>query len=180
MANSNLLTSFYFSVKISGKSSAVDAAFQEASGLSKEMGTEDVVSGGENRFKYRLPNGTTYPNLVLKRGIVLAASPLIEWCQKTLDAGLATPVSVRNISLSLLNQDGQACMSWNFVRAYPLKWSMSDLKSQENGVLIETIEFAYQYFEIDDNRDKQQVAAASEADDSRDDQYDGVASLFNN
>jgi phage tail-like protein len=54
-------------------------------------------------------------------------------------------------------------MSWSFVKAYPLKWSVADLKSQESSVLIETIEFAYQYFEVTDGRDNQ---------------YAGVANLF--
>lgn len=163
MASSDLQTSFYFSVKISGNSSSADAAFQEVSGLSKEMGVEEIVSGGENRFKYRVPAMVTYPNLVLKRGISLVDSPLIEWCQSTLDSGLAKPIQTQNIMLNLLNADGQASMSWSFVKAYPVKWVISDLKSQESNVLIESIEFAYQYFEVND---------------SRDNQYAGVAALF--
>jgi phage tail-like protein len=165
MANPDLLTNFYFSVSISGPSSSYDAAFQEASGLSKELGIEEVVSGGENRFKYRLPSVASYPNLVLKRGVALEDSPLIEWCKDTLDMGMCKPIVPRHLMLNLLNQQGQASMSWSFVRAYPVKWMMSDLKSQDGGVLIETIELAYQYFTLDD---------------SRDNQYAGVSSLFGN
>lgn len=163
MASNTLLTGFYFSVRIAGNSSANDAAFQEANGLGKEMQTEDVISGGENRFKYRLPNGVSYQNLVLKRGIVVDDSPLVEWCQTTLDGGSGKPIQLKNISVFLLNQNGQTCMSWNFVNAYPLKWIISDLKSQENSLMIETIEFAYHYFDLDD---------------SRDNQYAGIADLF--
>jgi len=161
MASPELLTSFYFSVKLSGGGSGTDAAFQEVSGLSKEFGMEEVSSGGENRFKYRLPGHVSYPNLVLKRGIVLTDSPLIEWCQRTLDAGLADPVQTRDITLRLLDENGHVSMSWNFVKAYPIKWSMSDLKSQESSILIETIELAYHYFEVDDPRNDQYAAVAS-------------------
>jgi len=153
MDSNSLLTGFYFRIRIAGNSNARDAAFQEASGFAKEMQTEEVVSGGENRFKYRLPNGVSYQNLVLKRGIVLENSPLVEWCQTTLDGGSGKPIQMKNISVFLLNQSGQTCMSWNFVNAYPLKWMISDLKSQESSLLIETIEFAYQYFDLDDGRD---------------------------
>jgi phage tail-like protein len=163
MASPDLLTSFYFSVKISGESSGTDAAFQEVTGLGKETGVEEVVSGGENRFKYRLPIQTSYSNLVLKRGVALVDSPLIEWCQDTLDAGLGNPIVTKKIMLSLLDANGHTSMSWNFINAYPLKWSMSDLKSQESSMLIETIELAYHYFEVDDPRNNQ---------------YAGVASLF--
>ncbi|MEZ4873956.1 MAG: phage tail protein [Flavobacteriaceae bacterium] len=58
--------SFYFKLSFKG----VDAAFQEVSGISKELGVEEVVCGGENRFKYRLPTTTSGQNLVLKRAVV--------------------------------------------------------------------------------------------------------------
>lgn len=163
MAINDLLTGFYFSVSFTGNQCSADAAFQEASGMSKEMGVEEVVSGGENRFKYRLPNIVSYQNLVLKRGIALADSDLIGWVQLTLDNGLAKPVQPKNITLNLLNPKGQTGMSWNFIKAYPVKWSIADLKAQESNILIETIEFCYQYFEVSD---------------SRDNEYAGVSDLF--
>lgn len=157
----DLQTSFYFGVTISGESASSDTAFQEVSGLSKELGTEDIVCGGENRFKYRLPTITTYPNLVLKRGIVLSDSPLIQWCQLTLDSGLSTAISTKNIMVNLYDEDGQTNMQWSFEKAYPLKWSMTDLKSQESTLLVETLEFAYQYFEVEDSRDSQDMGIAN-------------------
>lgn len=152
MPDPDLQTSFYFNLSIAGSGPTVDAAFQEVSGLSKELGIEEVVCGGENSFKYRLPTTTTYPNLVLKRGIILSSSPLIQWCEDTLERGLMLPIQPKNITLQLLNPEGQACMTWSFVKAYPIKWAMSDLKSQESTLLIETIEFAYRYFSISDAR----------------------------
>ncbi|WP_248798704.1 phage tail protein [Pseudomonas sp. MWU13-2105] len=162
-ANIDLLTSFYFSVKIPGAGGSTDAAFQEVSGLSQETAIEEVTSGGENRFSYRLPGQTRYTNLILKRGIVPADSPLIEWCQETLGGGLAKPIQTKNITVNLFDAQGMTCLSWSFARAYPVKWSMSELKSQENSILIETIELAYQYFDTDDNRTNQ---------------YAGIAALF--
>ena len=50
----DLKTGFYFGLAIS-RSTGSDVGFQEVSGLSAEIGVEEVVSGGENRFKYRLP-----------------------------------------------------------------------------------------------------------------------------
>jgi phage tail-like protein len=149
----DLRTGFYFSLVISGSNNS-DVGFQEVSGLTVEIGVEEVVSGGENRFKYRLPGITTYSNLVLKRGIASEASPLIKWCQLTLDSGLAKPIGVKDISLNLFDEKGNICMSWHFVKAYPIKLSVSDLKSQESSLLIETIELAYQYFTVNDGRNK--------------------------
>jgi phage tail-like protein len=150
----NLQTSFYFSVSISGMSSS-DAAFQEVLGLSKEMGSEDVVCGGENRFKYRLPTITTFSNLVLKRGVTTGESPLIAWVKDTLDDGLANPIQTKDIRVRLLDEKGNVSMQWDFVAAYPVKWSASDLKSQDGEVFIETLEFSYRYFEVEDSRSPQ-------------------------
>jgi phage tail-like protein len=145
--------SFYFTLLIPSLiPSLVDMAFQEATGMSKEMAMEDVVSGGQNQFKYRLPNGVSYPNLVLKRGVVFAYSPLIEWCEKTLDPGFSTPIITRNIDLFLLSPIGVPTMLWHFEKAYPVKYSVSDLKSQDSALLIETIEFAYRYSVVTDPR----------------------------
>jgi phage tail-like protein len=146
---SQILTGFYFSLEFVGLER--DVAFQEVSGFSKELTTEDVVCGGENSFKYRLPTITTFQNLVLKRGVTLKDSPLLKWCSDTLDNGLALPIVTRNIIVNLLNEQGQSCKSWTFINAYPVKWAASELNSEKNAVFIETIELAYQAFEISTN-----------------------------
>jgi len=146
---SQILTGFYFSLSFVGLETNV--AFQEVSGLSKEINVEEVVCGGENNFKYRLPTATTYQNLVLKRGVTLDNSPLLDWCSDTLDNGLAKPIVTHNIMVNLLNEEGQSCKSWTFVNAYPLKWSGSELNSEKNAVFIETIELAYHYFKINNS-----------------------------
>lgn len=73
--------SFYFELSFNGD----DAAFQEASGISKELTTEEVSSGGENRFKYKLPNAVTHQNLVLKRAMATSGSALLKWCVSSID-----------------------------------------------------------------------------------------------
>lgn len=144
----DLLTGFYFNVKITGIGSKDDMAFQEVTGIEKELKTDEVVCGGENRFKYKLPAGITSPNLVLKRGASESISPLILWCKETLDTGSSLPILTKDIQVQLLNKEGECCLSWDFISAYPVKWSSSGLNSQEGNVFIETIEMAYQYFDI--------------------------------
>jgi phage tail-like protein len=135
---------FYFSLSFEGE----DAAFKEVSGISKELGVEEITSGGENRFKYRLPNVSSSQNLVLKRAIVPTGSKLISWCGSTLDDGLAAAIQTKDVSVDLLDNKGTVLMKWTFYNAYPVKYAVSDLKSQESEILIETIELAYNYFNI--------------------------------
>lgn len=141
---SNYPVGFYFSLSFEGE----DAAFQEVSGISKELAFEDIVCGGENRFKYRLPTIATGSNLVLKRAIVPSGSQLMDWVAGAVDGGLTTNVVTNDVSVSLLDADGSQLMMWTFRNAYPLKYSVSDLRSQENALVIESIELAYTYFEV--------------------------------
>ncbi len=146
--DSPYITGFYFSLSFEGLAGKGDAAFQEASGLSKEAKLEEITSGGENRFKFRVPTSTSFQNLVLKRGVAATDSPLLEWCAQVLDSGLGEPIKTRNVQLNLLDEKGSNCSTWTFENAYPVKWSATDLKSQDNAMLIESLEFAYHYFDI--------------------------------
>ena len=119
-----------------------DARFQEVSGLTSEITTEELKEGGENRFSYKLPNAAKFPNLVLKRGM-LTDSGLIDWFKNAI---LNFEFKSIDINVSLLNEEQKPLMTWKFAKAYPIKWSVTDFKSQENSLVVETIEIAYQYF----------------------------------
>lgn len=144
MDSTNYPVSFYFELSFVGG----DAAFQEVTGISKELSVEEITCGGENRFKYRLPTVATSQNLVLKRAVVPSGSQLLNWCANCIDLGLASSIQPHDVNLSLLDSNGQVCMMWTFFSAYPVKYSVSDLKSEESGIAIESIELAYTYFQI--------------------------------
>ena len=136
---------FYFSLSIGDEN---DVDFQEVSGISKELSVEEVASGGENRFKYRLPTISSSKNLVLKRALIPTGSSLLQWCQDCIDGGLMNPIQTKTIMVNLLNKKGDVSVKWTFFNAYPVKYSVSDLKSQESEILMETVELAYSYFQI--------------------------------
>lgn len=144
MANRNYAVSFYF-VLLYKKDKI---AFQEISGMAEELATEEVVCGGENRFKYKLPTVATSQNLVLKRALVPVTSKLADWCKNSIGGGLAARIEPTDITVNLLDANSYVCMKWIFHDAYPVKYSFSDLKSQENELLIESMELAYTYFEV--------------------------------
>ena len=118
----------------------------EASGFSAELEVEEVVSGGENGFKYKLPSQTKYTNLVLKQGMMTLPSPLALWVSNSIRYGMNTQTVSLPICLTLINELGIPLKIWNFFRAYPVKYSTSEFKSTENSVAVETLEFAYDYF----------------------------------
>jgi phage tail-like protein len=118
--------------------------FQSVSGLTVTLETEEIAEGGENRFKHKLPVKTTFPNLVLKRGL-LVDSALAEWCRKAVEDFDIKPT---DIIISLLNEKHEPLMIWDVVHAYPVKWAMTDFNAEESKMVIETIELAYNYFNI--------------------------------
>lgn len=138
---------FYFSLSYPGVTD-VDAAFQEVSGITREVTVEEIVCGGENRFKYRLPTASTSQNLVLRRAIVEKGSDLIKWCSSCIDNGFTNAITPKDITINLLDSTGSVCVKWTFYKAYPVKYSVSDLKSQDNDLLVESIELAYTYFDV--------------------------------
>ncbi|GEO11935.1 phage tail protein [Segetibacter aerophilus] len=136
--------SFHFRVefKFSDQRAKSEINFQEVSGLNKEMTTEDFTEGGENRFVYRFPKGTKYPNLVLKRGMK-PDSKIIDWARDAIDHFDFQPV---DITVTLLNPDHNPLVAWEFVKCWPLKWATSDFKGQDNAIVIETLELNYNYY----------------------------------
>lgn len=137
---------FHFLVKFEGFPEEADTRFQEVSGLSVTVNTEEFREGGENRFIHKLPNGTSYDNLMLKRGLI-KNSKILQWCKQAIENLQFEP---KNILVSLLNENHEELCSWNVVHAYPVKWSFAGLNAENGELLIETLEFNYHYFTFKD------------------------------
>ncbi len=137
---------FHFKVEVAGLSNDLDARFTEVAGLSVEMGTEEVAEGGENRFIQRYPTRSKYPELVLKRGLVLPESGIWTWVRECIEDYNIRP---RSIFIKLLGDAHEPLMTWRVVGAYPTGWTVSDLNASSNAVVIESLRFAYQYFTVE-------------------------------
>lgn len=137
---------FHFKVEFTGLGAGdIDARFQAVSGLSVEFETETVKEGGENRFEHTLPVRTKFPDLVLKRGMLLENSKVFEWCMKAFQEREFKPC---NLLISLLNDKHEPLRSWNVVAAWPKKWSVTELNAESSSVVIESLDLKYQYFTI--------------------------------
>jgi phage tail-like protein len=133
---------FYFRVDFNVDGGGDEVAFQEVSGLTAEVTTEEYREGGLNTWVHRLPTGVKYNNLVLKRGM-FKDSKLITWCKKALNDFLFEP---RNVTVMLLDEANNPLAQWQFSLAYPVKWAISDFKAQDGTLVIETLELAYAQF----------------------------------
>lgn len=145
MANYYPPVGFHFKVEVTRFSNDLDVRFTDVSGLSVEMGAEEVAEGGENRFVQKYPTRTKYPELVLKRGLVQPDSGIWTWAKKCMEDYVIEPKSV---FVKLLNEAHEPLMTWNVVGAYPTKWAVSDLNASNNAVVIESLQLFYQYFTV--------------------------------
>ncbi|NEQ75372.1 MAG: phage tail protein [Okeania sp. SIO2C9] len=121
----------------------LDIRFQKVSGISAEIETTDIREGGENIFRHRLPNHVTYNNLILERGMVIGSPLNVEF-----NVAMSTmEFAPSNVLVILLNEDTAPLAGWLFQRAYPVKWSISDLDANNNAIVIDTMELAYARFQ---------------------------------
>ncbi len=122
----------------------LDIRFQKVSGITATVETEPLTEGGENLFTHRLPKGMTYENLKLERGMVIGSPLNIEFNV----AMSLFKFAPSNVMVSLLSEHSLPIANWLFLKAYPVKWSVSDLDAAANAVVIDTMELAYTRFQI--------------------------------
>jgi phage tail-like protein len=131
----------------------IDLRFQKVSGLSTEVQLETINEGGDNTHMLRVPKTKNYGNLVLERGYLPTTlelgfgniSPLNLEFMDALDTLQFTP---SDVLITLFSESGFPVGGWLFRKAYPVKWSVSDLDAQSNSVLIDTMELAYSSFSM--------------------------------
>ncbi|GAA4274023.1 phage tail protein [Aquimarina gracilis] len=125
----------------------IDLRFQRVSGISTEVQLETINEGGENLHMHRVPKMTNYNNLVLERGFV--ASPIPSPLHLEFKAAFNSfTFSPSNVLVTVFKENGIPIGGWIFKKAYPVKWSVSDLDAQSNSVIIDTMELAYSNFQI--------------------------------
>jgi phage tail-like protein len=134
--------SFWVSFEIS--SEPIDIAFQDVAGIGRELQTEDIIEGGENRFTQKLPLRASYTPLVLKRSLVVR-SELTEWVRDAIENFSIKPATV---IVALLNEKKEPLIAYQFYNAYPLKWSVSNFNAESSNLVIESLELYYQYFKV--------------------------------
>jgi len=121
----------------------IDILFQKVSGLGVTVETEPVKVGGQNNPE-NLPIKVKYDNLVLHRGLVVGSPLVIEFN----NAMYKFKFNPANVLVTLLDNTRLPIAAWFFRRAYPVRWSISDLDAESNSVMIEQIELNYESMQI--------------------------------
>jgi len=141
---------FRYKVNIEGNKHKEDmndryGGFSEVSGISAEIETETVYSGGDNESSYSLPTRMKHSDLVLKRGFIDMYSDLSFWVLQIME-GNFLEIETQNIIVELVDEEDFSIMSWTFKNAFPVKWEVSNFNAMENKIVLESISFRYTNF----------------------------------
>jgi len=131
------LPRFHFQVKWD---SAV-MQFQEVSGLDVESQPIEYRAGDSKQFSpIKMPGLKKFSDVTMKKGVFKGDVRLLDWFK---EASLNT-VKRKSITISLLDESGNATMVWTLANAWPTKVSSGDLKANGNEVAIETVVIAHE------------------------------------
>jgi phage tail-like protein len=127
---------FNFRVEIDG---ITQAGFQEVSGLDATTDPVDYREGTDPNHVRKLAGMNKYSPISLKRGIT-DSDELWKWRQTVID-GKAKRM---NGSIVLMDEAGNDKLRWNFVNAWPSKWTGPAFNSTGNAIAIETLEITHE------------------------------------
>ena len=127
---------FNFMVEIDG---ITQAGFQECGGLDASTDPVDYREGTDPNHVRKLTGLNKYSPISLKRGIT-DSDELWKWRQTAIDG----KTEHKNGSIVLLDETGAEKLRWNFVNAWPSKWTGPALNSTSNAVAIETLELTHE------------------------------------
>ena len=127
---------------ITGDAKQIVGGFKSMSGMTSE--TEIIeFKQGNDRVVRKKPGRTTYSNIVLERGYT-ATDDLFKW-RKNIEDGI---IDRRAGTVTVLDNDGETIVAeFNFYEAWPCKWIVPEVDSDQSGMAIERIELAVEKVE---------------------------------
>lgn len=137
------LVGFHFGVEIQG---VVTGYFTECGGLGSEHETIDhkVVNEKGQEIVIKMPGRLKWENITLKRGITKNMD-MWKWRKQVEDGDVKG--ARRDGSIVMFDQELNEVARWNFERAWPLKISGPQPKSDSNEIGVEELTIAHEYIE---------------------------------
>jgi len=128
----------YFKVELDGIDSG---SFRKCGGLKTETEVFEYQEGGDNDATHKLIGPTKASHIVLTKGFV-SDPALFKW-RAEIHASGANAIKRRNGSIVALALDGKTEVGrWNFTKAWPVRWEMSEFEAHSGEALCEILELA--------------------------------------
>lgn len=130
---------FRFLLEIDG---ITQAGFSEVSGLEISTDVVDYREGNELPWVRKLSGLNKYIELTLKWGTTDSAE-LYEWYMKSVNGAAER----KNGSVVLQDETGEEKLRWNFINAWPSKWTGPSFNATANEVAIENLTLVHEGLE---------------------------------
>ena len=139
------IPAYQFSLVVGDKTVAL---FQSISGMSVTRDVKTLQEGGLNNHVHELPGGLSYGHVTLNTGLT---SPdfFWKWMVEGQYEGYANRSNTVTLKQRRSTKDGYEIdyLIWEFNKAFPVKWSISDLSVDDSSkIVIETLEISFEYF----------------------------------
>jgi phage tail-like protein len=133
---------YNFSVELDG---ITRAGFRECSGLENSQNAGEYREGTDKNLSVRkLPGLVTHSDITLSRGIT-SDSKLWEWREKAMKGN----VERHDISITLLDDNGNAKITWNLFACWPRQWTGPSLNATADDLAVEQLVLACERVEVD-------------------------------
>jgi phage tail-like protein len=133
---------YNFSVELDG---ITRAGFRECSGLENSQNAGEYREGTDKNLSVRkLPGLVTHSDITLSRGIT-SDSKLWEWREKAMKGN----VERHDISITLLDDVGNAKVTWNLFDCWPRQWTGPSLNATADDLAVEQLVLACERVEVD-------------------------------
>jgi phage tail-like protein len=133
---------YNFSVELDG---ITRAGFRECSGLENSQNAGEYREGTDKNLSVRkLPGLVTHSDITLSRGIT-ADSKLWDWRQKVVKGNIER----HDISITLLDNNGNAKITWNLFDCWPRQWTGPSLNATTDDLAVEQLVLACERVEVD-------------------------------
>jgi len=133
---------FKFRVSIDG---IHRAGFREVSGLDASTDPIDYREGDDKTLTtHKLPGLKKFSNITLKRGIT-DDQDLWNWRKQVMDGKIKD--CRKHGSIILMDDEGNDVAQWDFVDAWPTKWTGPTFNATANEVAIDTLELVHEGLE---------------------------------
>jgi len=129
---------YRFVVEIDG---ITEASFLEVEGLNVTIDVIEYREGSDPTAAMLIPGLPHYGPLVLRNGL-RANSELLGWLEKIVEGD----VDRRNLSIVILDAEGNEVARYNVWNAWPSSWRLGKLDSLGVGPIIEELVIQYEGF----------------------------------
>ena len=137
MSNPYPLVTFRFEVEWGG----TKIGFTEVSGLDVETEVIEYRHGASPvHSKIKMPGMQKYSNITLKRGVFANDNEYYDWWNTV----QLNTIERRDITIKLLNEDGDPVITYNVANAWPTKVQSASMKADASEAAIESMEIVHE------------------------------------